>query len=100
MRQVLIKDGAVVLADVPAPGVGPRNILVRVAYSCISAGTEQASVRTSALPLYKRALRHPEHVRRVLDMVRDQGLRYTIEYIGGRREMLSLADAAIAAGPR
>jgi predicted dehydrogenase/threonine dehydrogenase-like Zn-dependent dehydrogenase len=83
MRQVLIKDGAVVLADVPAPGVGPRNILVRVAYSCISAGTEQASVRTSALPLYKRALRHPEHVRRVLDMVRDQGLRYTIERVRG-----------------
>jgi predicted dehydrogenase/threonine dehydrogenase-like Zn-dependent dehydrogenase len=83
MQQVLIKDGAVVVADVPAPSASPRNVLVRVAYSCISAGTEMASVRTSALPLYRRALRQPEHVKRVLDMVRDQGLRYTYERVRG-----------------
>ena len=45
MQQVLINDGAVILAEVPAPRVGARNVLVRVAYSCISAGTEMASVR-------------------------------------------------------
>jgi hypothetical protein len=31
---------------------------------------------------------------------REYGLRYAIEYIGGRRQMVALADAAIAAGPR
>ena len=46
MRQLLIKDGSVNLVEVPAPQVGARNVLVKVAYSCISAGTEIAGVLT------------------------------------------------------
>ena len=83
MKQVLINSGAVELAEVPAPQVGARNILVKVAFSCISAGTEMASVRMSGLPLYKRALRQPENVRRVVQMVRDQGLSYTYARVQG-----------------
>lgn len=83
MKQVLIKDGAAVVADVPAPQVSPGNVLVRVAHSCISAGTEMANVQLSALPLYRRALRQPQHVRRVLQMVKDQGLTYTMNRVRG-----------------
>lgn len=83
MKQVLIKDGAAVVVDVPAPQVGPGNVLVRVAHSCISAGTEMANVSLSALPLYRRAMRQPQHVRRVLQMVKDQGLNYTLNRVRG-----------------
>jgi hypothetical protein len=31
---------------------------------------------------------------------REYGLRYAIEYVGSKRQMIALADAAIAAGPR
>ena len=84
MKQVLIKGGTVYVADVPAPQVSARNVLVRVSYSCISAGTEMASVRMSALPLYKRALKQPENVGRVLQMAREQGLGYALERVQGK----------------
>lgn len=86
MKQVLIKDGSVVVADVPAPVVGPKNVLVRVAYSCISTGTEMASVQTSGVPLYRRALRQPDNVRRVIAMMREQGIQYTLERLRGKLE--------------
>jgi predicted dehydrogenase/threonine dehydrogenase-like Zn-dependent dehydrogenase len=80
----LIKSGSVVVADVPAPEVGARNILVRVAHSCVSVGTEMAGVRMSGLPLYRRALKQPENVMRVLDMARDQGLKRTMDRVSGK----------------
>jgi predicted dehydrogenase/threonine dehydrogenase-like Zn-dependent dehydrogenase len=83
LKQVLIKDGAAVVADVPAPHVSPGNVLVRVAHSCISAGTEMANVQLTAMPLYRRAMRQPQHVRRVLQMVKDQGLSYTMNRVRG-----------------
>jgi predicted dehydrogenase/threonine dehydrogenase-like Zn-dependent dehydrogenase len=84
MKQVLVRSGAVVVEEVPAPNPGPKEILVRVAYSCVSAGTELAGLRTSALPLYRRALKQPEQVRKAFEMVRDQGLARTWERISGK----------------
>jgi len=84
MKQVLIKSGRAHVADVPAPGVGAANLLVRVEYSCISAGTELAGVRMSALPLYQRALKQPENVRRVLAMMKEQGIAGTLDRVRGK----------------
>lgn len=84
MKQVLIKGGAAIVEDVPGPAVGRRNILVRVTHSCISVGTEMAGVRMSGLPLYQRALKQPENVKRVLDMMRDQGIKRTLDRVQGK----------------
>jgi predicted dehydrogenase/threonine dehydrogenase-like Zn-dependent dehydrogenase len=84
MKQVLVRSGAIVVEEVPSPSPGPKEILVRVAYSCLSAGTELAGLRTSALPLYRRALKQPEHVRKAIEMVRDQGIVRTWERISGK----------------
>jgi len=89
--------------DVPAPAVSPRNILVRVEYSCISAGTELTGVTLSGMPLYRRALKQPEHVRRVLEMVRNEGLRRTTNRVlgrlaGGSPTGYSAAGTVIAVG--
>jgi predicted dehydrogenase/threonine dehydrogenase-like Zn-dependent dehydrogenase len=80
----LILSGQATVAEVPAPGVSPRNLLVRVHYSCISAGTEGAGMQMSSLPLYRRALRQPENVRRVLQMVKDEGLKHTLDRVRGK----------------
>lgn len=83
MKQVLIQGGGVQVENVPAPQVSERSILVRVAYSCVSVGTESGSVRLSGMPLYRRALKQPHHVKRVLDMARDQGVKRTLERVRG-----------------
>jgi len=84
MKQVLIRAGQAVVEQVPAPLAGTRNILVRVEYSCISVGTEMAGVRMSALPLYQRALKQPENVKRVLAMMREQGVVHTLQRVRGK----------------
>lgn len=38
----------------------------------------------SGLPLYRRALKQPEHARRVLQMMRDQGIKRTYERVRGQ----------------
>jgi len=43
-----------------------------------------ASVRMSGLPLYQRALKQPENVKRVLEMARDQGISRTIDRVTGK----------------
>jgi predicted dehydrogenase len=84
MKQVLAKGGSVVVEDVPAPRAGPKNILVRVAWSCVSVGTEMAGVRLSGMPLYRRALKQPENVRKVLELMRDQGIKRTWDRVTGK----------------
>lgn len=84
MKQVLIRAGAAVVEDVPAPNVSPGAILVSVTHSCISVGTEMAGVRSSGTPLYRRALAQPENVKKVLEMVKDQGLRKTVDRVSGK----------------
>ena len=84
MKQVLIRSGGVVVEDVPAPTAGPRNVLVRVEWSCVSAGTEGASVAMSALPLYRRALKQPEHAKRALEIARNEGFVRTYKRVRGQ----------------
>ncbi len=84
MKQVLIKNGSAVVEDIPAPMVGAKTILVRVTHSCISVGTEMAGVKMSGLPLYQRALKQPENVKRVFEMMRDQGVKRTLDRVSGK----------------
>src|SRR5258708_1644956 len=84
MKQVLVRGGDVVVEEIPVPSVGPGTILVQVAYSCVSVGTELTSVKLSGMPLYRRALKQPHNVRRFLDVARDQGLLRTVDIVRGR----------------
>jgi predicted dehydrogenase/threonine dehydrogenase-like Zn-dependent dehydrogenase len=86
MKQVLVREGHAVVEEVPAPTVGARNVLVRVAYSCVSVGTETARMRLSGMPLYRRALAQRDQAKRALDVGRDQGLMRTYKRV---RDQLS-----------
>jgi predicted dehydrogenase/threonine dehydrogenase-like Zn-dependent dehydrogenase len=104
VKQVLIRGGGVVVADVPAPTAGPGSVLVRVAWSCVSAGTEGASVAMSGLPLYRRALKQPEHARRVLEIARNEGFARTYKRVRGLLSAglptgYSAAGIVVAVGP-
>jgi predicted dehydrogenase/threonine dehydrogenase-like Zn-dependent dehydrogenase len=84
VKQVLIRSGGVGIENVPAPTAGRRSVLVRVEWSCVSAGTEGASVAMSALPLYRRALKQPEHAKRALEIARNEGFIRTYKRVRGQ----------------
>lgn len=84
MKQVLIKQGGIAVEETPEPQCGFGRLLVRVEYSCVSPGTELVSLKSAQMPLWKRALRQRGHVRRVLEMARQTGLRSTIARVQGR----------------
>lgn len=77
MRQVLVSGGRVHLEEVPAPLVEPGTVLIQMNHSCISIGTEMSGVKSSGVPLWKRALRQPQHVKKVVDMLMKDGLAQT-----------------------
>jgi len=83
MKQLLVRKGAVVVSEVPAPTVGARNILVRLSHSCVSIGTEVAGVRMSAMPLWKRVLKQPHHAKKVVQLMRDQGAKRVWDRVTG-----------------
>lgn len=84
MKQVIIKNGGAVVEKVPAPHCRPGCILIQVSYSCISVGTEMSGVTNSGLPLWKRALKQPDNVRKALKMVSTSGLSKTRSVVQGR----------------
>lgn len=84
MKQVLIKSGKAIVEEIPAPLVEDKNILVKVAFSCVSIGTEVSGLKLSSMPLYKRALKQPENVKKVLEMVKAQGVKWTMDRVSGK----------------
>jgi predicted dehydrogenase/threonine dehydrogenase-like Zn-dependent dehydrogenase len=76
MRQVLqsARTGMIEVAEVPAPRVLPGCVLVRIAASLVSAGTERASSDFAAKSLLQKALSRPDLVREVMNKVRRDGL--------------------------
>ena len=77
MKQILVKGGEVVVEEVPKPQVGRKNILVRVSHSCISPGTEMSTVKSSGESIYKRLLKKPEYIRKMIQMVNEKGVIQT-----------------------
>lgn len=83
MKQILIRHGEILLEDVPAPQAEPGTVLVQVDHSCISIGTEMSGIRASGLPLWQRALKQPQNVKKVLQMVAAQGVSKTMSLVEG-----------------
>ncbi len=103
MIQAILKKGRVTAQHVPLPSVSEGAALIKVLYSCISVGTETASVQASNKSLIKRALEQPENVKKVLHMARSAGISETFEKVKKRWEMgsdlgYSLSGVILALG--
>jgi len=83
MKQVLIRQGEVVVEEVPAPQVETGCVLVAVSHSCISVGTEMSGVTNSGTPLWKRALKDPWKVRKAIEMAATRGISHTAGVVKG-----------------
>ena len=83
MKQVLqgLKDGRTELAEVPVPGPGRNQVLVRTTRSLISVGTERMLVEFGKAGWISKARQQPDKVRMVLEKVRTDGLLSTVEAV-------------------
>ena len=78
MKQVLLTRGGVIVDNVPAPLLDDDGILVEVAYSFISVGTEMSGVNQAQKSFVKQAVEQPEKVKKLIDHFRQQGVQKTI----------------------
>jgi predicted dehydrogenase/NADPH:quinone reductase-like Zn-dependent oxidoreductase len=76
MKQVLqsARTGVIEVAEVPAPRVLPGCVLVRIAASLVSAGTERASSDFAVKSLLQKARSRPDLVREVMNKIRRDGV--------------------------
>ena len=86
MKQVLqsARTGAIEVAEVPAPRTLPGCVLVRVAASVVSAGTERASSEFASKSLLQKAQARPDLVRDVLSKVRRDGILSAVSAVRSR----------------
>ncbi len=91
MRALLedMKSGRVAAYDVPAPELQEGGILVRTAYSAISAGTEKAAVEAGRKSLFGKAMARPDLVKQVLEYAQSNGIAAARQKVQARLETLS-----------
>jgi polar amino acid transport system substrate-binding protein len=91
MRALLedMKSGKVAPHDVPAPELQERGVLVRTAFSAISAGTEKATVQAGRKSLLGKAMARPDLVKQVLAYARSNGIAAARQKVEARLETLT-----------
>ena len=86
MKQVLqqARNGEIAVMDVPAPRLLPGCVLVRMAASLVSAGTERASYEFASKNLLQKAKARPDLVTEVFNKVRRDGLFSAVSAVRSR----------------
>ncbi len=78
------KTGEICVDELPAPKLRPGGVLVRNAFSLISAGTERTSVETAQASILQKARSRPDLFRQVLDNYNREGLIATYKKVRER----------------
>ncbi|PJI89806.1 dehydrogenase [Sphingomonas koreensis] len=83
MKQVLqnLRSGKTSVVDVPVPQAGRGQLLIRTSHTLISAGTERMLVDFGKANWIDKARQQPDKARQVLDKIRTDGLKPTIEAV-------------------
>jgi predicted dehydrogenase/threonine dehydrogenase-like Zn-dependent dehydrogenase len=86
MKQVLqqARTGEIAVIEVPAPKLLPGCVLVRIAASLVSAGTERAACEFASKNLLQKAKARPDLVREVISKIRRDGVFSAVAAVRGR----------------
>ena len=105
MKQVLqhARTGEITVEEVPAPQLLPGCVLVRIAASVVSAGTERASAEFARKSLLQKAQSRPDLVREVISKVQRDGIFSAIQAVRSRLDQpqspgYSSAGTVVAVG--
>lgn len=83
MKQIIqdLKNGDTILEEVPAPMVGRGQVLIKTKRSLVSLGTERMLVEFGKAGWIEKARQQPEKVKQVLDKIKADGLKPTMETV-------------------
>lgn len=91
MKQIVqnYRTGELRLEEVPVPLCRSGGVVVRTAYSLVSAGTERMKVEQARMGLLAKARARPDKVRQVIQSVQQVGLSETIDKVRERLDALT-----------
>jgi predicted dehydrogenase/threonine dehydrogenase-like Zn-dependent dehydrogenase len=103
MKQVIqnFKTGELYVDEVPLPALSEGMVLVENRFSLISAGTERGTVKTAKANLLGKARQRPDLVAQVLQNLRKEGLKATLEKVRTKLDSLKAlgySTAGVVAG--
>src|SRR4051812_36875308 len=78
------RSGALEVAELPAPALRGLGALVRTGFSLISAGTERSTRQLAQKSLVGKALARPEEARKVVDLIRREGLTTAYQRVSAK----------------
>lgn len=86
MKQVIqsIRSGKLSVLSVPDPIAKPGHVVVTNARSLISAGTEKMAMELARKSLLGKARERPDHVRRVIEKLKQEGFFSTLAQVSGK----------------
>ena len=90
MRQLIqnFKTGKLYVDEVPVPSISKSMVLVENKYSLISAGTERGTVSVGKASLLGKAKQRPDLVKQVLQNIKKEGLKATIDKVTTKLDSL------------
>ena len=97
MKQVFLREGKVEVAEVPAPRLSPGRALVATAVSVISAGTVSAALGTSGRGAFDRVAAHPTPLKRLLEVVSEEGARGVLRRLSPASNGMDLMEVGYSA---
>jgi predicted dehydrogenase len=83
MKQVIqdVRSGVTAVRELPAPIATPGQVVIATSASLISAGTERYVVDLARKSLLGKARERPDQVRRVLQKLKQDGLKLTAQQV-------------------
>jgi predicted dehydrogenase/threonine dehydrogenase-like Zn-dependent dehydrogenase len=98
MKQILqnTRNGEVEVRDIPAPRAAKGCVLVRVATSLVSAGTERAASEFASKNLIQKAQARPDLVRDVVSKIRRDGIWSAVSAVRSRLDQPSVLGYSCA----
>ena len=83
MKQLVFKQGKVVVEEVPTPACSAGQILVENLFSLISSGTELSSLNFSGQLLPLKVLKYPTKLAKGIKLVKEQGFSNAYKIVTG-----------------
>jgi len=83
MKQIIqdLKKGDTILEEVPVPKVKSGHVLIKTSKTLVSLGTERMLVEFGKANFVQKARQQPDKVKMVLDKVKTDGLKPTIDSV-------------------